>query len=253
MTYLLRPDWGAEQPRHRTLMNASPKGIALHWVGARISESRQPAEVARSIQRYHQRTRGWSDVAYQEMIALDGTVLEGRGFGIRSAANGGRWLNSKYGAICLLMGPGQDPSDAMIEQTRNRIDAWRKRYPRATRIVGHGDLKKTSCPGDEIRDLITRGVFDPGNPPPGELPSPNPTSGYPVPTEILRRGNKGNDVKWLQHQLNSHGFNLAIDGDFGWLTWRACRTYQRRQKGALVVDGIAGPKTISSLIAGALS
>ncbi len=253
MSYLSRSDWGAAQPRHRTPMAPTPKGIALHWVGARIRSDRNPADVAQSIQRYHQKTKGWSDIAYQELISLDGHALEGRGFGIKSAANGGRWLNNKYGAICLLMGPGQEPSDAMIKRTRERIDAWRQRYPKATKIVGHGDLKTTSCPGDAIIELIRNGSFDPGNPPPGELPTPHPSSGYPVPADVLRRGSKGNDVKWVQHQLNRNGFNLTVDGHFGWLTWRACRMYQRRSNGELSVDGIVGPKTVASLLAGALS
>jgi len=251
MTLISRSEWGATSPRHQTPMSRTPKGIALHWVGTPISPDRAPAEITQSIQRYHQQTKGWSDIAYQELIGLDGTALAGRGFGIRSAANGNRWLNRRYGAICLLMGPGQDPTDAMINETRNRIEAWRNRYPKATEIVGHGDLKQTTCPGDAIIELIRRGAFDPGNPPPGELPSPHPTSGYPVPKDILRRGSKGNDVKWVQHQLNRNGFNLTIDGSFGWITWRALRMYQARN--GLTPDSIVGPKTIAALIGGALS
>ena len=66
-------------------------------------------------------------------------------------------------------------------------------------------------------------------------------------------GSKGNDVKWVQHQLNRNGFNLTIDGHYGWLTWRATRMYQRRSKGGLTVDGIVGPKTVAALLGGALS
>jgi len=251
VAYMERPSWGAAPPRHRTTMGPNPKGIALHWVGARISDDRDPADLTRSIQNYHMKTKKCSDIAYQELVGLDGTAIRGRGFGIRSAANGSRWLNNKFGAICLLMGPGQDPSEAMIKQVRQRIEVWRKRYPRATQIVAHGQLKQTTCPGDAIIELIRRGVFDPGNPPPGEMPSPHPSSGYPVPTQTLRRGSKGNDVKWVQHQLNRNGFNLTIDGSFGWLTWRATRMYQTRN--GLTPDSIVGPKTIAALIGGALS
>ena len=81
-----RPAWGAAQPRHRTAMTTAPKGIALHWVGVEVSPDRSPADLTQSIQRYHMKTRGWSDIAYQELVGLDGTALAGRGFGIRSAA-----------------------------------------------------------------------------------------------------------------------------------------------------------------------
>ena len=95
--------------------------------------------------------------------------------------------------------------------------------PKGDKIVDHGDLTQTTCPGDAIIELIARGSFEPGNPPPGELPTPHPSSGYPVPKDILRRGSKGNDVRWVQYQLNRNGFNLTIDGSFGWITWRAVR------------------------------
>ena len=63
---------------------------------------------------------------------------------------------------------------------------------------------------------------------------------------VLRRGDKGEDVKRLQTLLKSHGSpNLAVDGDFGPATEAAVRHFQSEHK--LVVDGIVGPQTWAAL------
>ena len=64
---------------------------------------------------------------------------------------------------------------------------------------------------------------------------------YPVPTVTLRKGSKGDGVKWLQQKLG-----LTVDGSFGSKTDAAVRAFQ--EKRGLVVDGIVGTKTREKLI-----
>ena len=79
-----------------------------------------------------------------------------------------------------------------------------------------------------------------------EKKSSNP---YPVPYITLVKGSKGDYVRWLQYELNNLGYNTGgIDGDYGSKTYNAVKSYQRSQRSkGLVVDGIAGPKTIKAL------
>ena len=62
---------------------------------------------------------------------------------------------------------------------------------------------------------------------------------------------QGNEVKWLQWQLNRHGANLDVDGIFGKDTRDAVKDFQRGHKDAdgnpLVVDGIVGKLTKAAL------
>lgn len=69
---------------------------------------------------------------------------------------------------------------------------------------------------------------------------------YPTPTKLIKRGCKGNDVRWLQIELCNNGYKLSIDGDFGVLTENAVKDYQ--SKHGLVVDALVGKLTIASLI-----
>lgn len=77
----------------------------------------------------------------------------------------------------------------------------------------------------------------------------SPIAVYPVPTRTLRKGCKGEDVKWLQQRLTNLGYDCGpIDGIFGGKTLAAVKAYQRRN--GLVVDGIVGPATRAALLRG---
>lgn len=70
---------------------------------------------------------------------------------------------------------------------------------------------------------------------------------YPVPSRTLKRGVKGNDVKWLQFQLTKLGFDpKGIDGSFGAGCYNAVIAYQKSR--GLVADGSVGPATRASLL-----
>ena len=70
---------------------------------------------------------------------------------------------------------------------------------------------------------------------------------YTVPTKSIKLNSKGNDVRWLQYALNSKGgYRLIVDGIAGNLTIGALMDWQRSHD--LEPDGIAGQKTIKSLI-----
>ena len=64
--------------------------------------------------------------------------------------------------------------------------------------------------------------------------------------DLLRKGDKGDDIKLLQHRLNLLGWQLTEDGIWGVQTDSAVRGYQYRA--GLTVDGIVGAKTRAALI-----
>ncbi|WP_289138867.1 N-acetylmuramidase family protein [uncultured Pseudomonas sp.] len=64
----------------------------------------------------------------------------------------------------------------------------------------------------------------------------------------LRHGNRSQAVRTLQKNLNNHGAKLDVDGSYGDNTETAVRAYQL--KVGLVVDGVAGEKTQTSLSGG---
>lgn len=78
------------------------------------------------------------------------------------------------------------------------------------------------------------------------IPTPVPTPA-PIPSiTVLKKGSKGNEVKELQNKLNALGYNCGkADGIFGAKTETAVKQYQKDT--GLIVDGMAGPKTLEAL------
>lgn len=68
---------------------------------------------------------------------------------------------------------------------------------------------------------------------------------YSLTSSLIVRGNKGESVKWLQHQLKQLGYDLDIDGIFGKNTLMYVKAFQ--QKNGLVVDGKVGKNTLKAL------
>lgn len=70
------------------------------------------------------------------------------------------------------------------------------------------------------------------------------TPNYPAPSRTLKRGTKGEDVKWLQQKLTEKGYPVGtIDGIFGTKTEQALKDFQTD----VFVDGICGKLTIEKL------
>ena len=72
------------------------------------------------------------------------------------------------------------------------------------------------------------------------IPFGNP---YTLTDELLKKGSKGESVKWLQWELDSKGYPLNVDGIFGPKTEAAVRQFQTD----VFVDGVVGPDTLGKL------
>lgn len=113
--------------------------------------------------------------------------------------------------------------------------------PSYVTMVQHGG------PGHGI-DVDTLDVYQPFD---VWLPS---SEGPPRPPHVeipatVKKGSKGPTVKKAQTRLNVHGARpqLAVDGDFGRLTDKATKAFQKAHK--LKADGIIGPITWPVLLA----
>lgn len=83
---------------------------------------------------------------------------------------------------------------------------------------------------------------------PAPKPKTIPKCPYAEPSRDLRRGSKGNGVRWVQWHLNFSGIagdKLAVDGGFGVKTRAAVLKFQMTKK--LTQDGIVGVKTRAAL------
>ena len=107
-----------------------------------------------------------------------------------------------------------------------------------------------SCPGDwmyaRMGDLAQKVTAALSGDDAAPAPQPSTKCPYSEPTKDIAFGARGNNVRWLQWQLNkAAGEKLAVDGEFGPLTKAAVLRFQKSKK--LAADGIVGPKTRTAL------
>ncbi|MDD3064509.1 MAG: peptidoglycan-binding protein [Massilibacteroides sp.] len=113
-----------------------------------------------------------------------------------------------------------------------------KRFTELAQINGIADPEKISV-GQVIK---LDGTIPAPQPIAPQQPATPPTT--PVePNRALRRGDKGNDVRWVQQRLSQLGYALAVDGSYGPATESAVKTFQKDYR--LAVDGVFGPASLA--------
>jgi len=89
----------------------------------------------------------------------------------------------------------------------------------------------------------------------GNLPKPEPENVLAEVAKfveacrktIVKRGQRGSVVEFMQTQLTTKGYPLKADGSFGPATLKAVRLFQSAN--GLTADGIVGPATWAALLA----
>ncbi|MFE7111748.1 peptidoglycan-binding protein [Streptomyces sp. NPDC057575] len=175
MKLVTRSDLG--WPASAAPAQASTKGVKVHYEGTAVSaklSTNHDACIAewKAIRKSHlaNKTENYSDVAYNYAACPHGYLLEGRGIGHRTGANGNQALNQAHYAIVGLVGSSglTEPTDAMLSAIRDGIELLRKNGA-GTEIKGHRDGYATACPGGPLYAWVQKGAPRPGGdstPPP---------------------------------------------------------------------------------------
>jgi hypothetical protein len=146
------------------LSKSAQKGTAVHYSGSNadeLSDHKNCAGRVKGIQTFHMDGRGWSDIAYSYLVCKHGYTFEGRGVGIRTAANGTNSGNDAYHAVCFLgddTANRDDVTDAGRRALRETVAMCNGWTAHADLVRPHSWFKPTACPGDELRRWISQGL-----------------------------------------------------------------------------------------------
>lgn len=284
--FVTRKEAGLRDPRSVSRHITPEKGgVAIHYGGGPVSAAETDAEHAECLdmwrrwQRYHMDSHGWVDIAYTGGVCNHGYAFAGRGFGVRSAANGTNLGNQNFLAVCWIGGKGQTPTEAALDA----FDWWLTKLRAAgagSSVRPHNFFRTTGCPGDALEayasERSNKPVFDP--PPPAKPESENTT---PTPSQVkliqdilkvqidgkwgpntdrratrLRSAARSKngwpynthaafDVKDVQEVIGT-----TVDGIWGPLSQAALVSWIKKHQKALGVkpDGLWGPKTDGKFI-----
>ncbi|NEA61372.1 N-acetylmuramoyl-L-alanine amidase [Streptomyces sp. SID12488] len=104
-------------------------------------------------------TENYSDIAYNYGACPHGYLLEGRGLGRRTGANGNQTLNKAHYAIVGLVGDEglTEPTGPMLGAIRDGIELLREDGA-GDEIEGHRDGYATACPGGPLYAWVQKGA-----------------------------------------------------------------------------------------------
>lgn len=112
----------------------------------------------RNIQNDYTVNRGYS-IGYNAAVDVWGCAYELRGADLKCAANKG---HNDHTFACLMLVDGDDRASVKAAARVQRLVADAERLAgRKLKIVGHGDIGATSCPGVGLRKDIVDGRFNP--------------------------------------------------------------------------------------------
>jgi hypothetical protein len=145
MRIVPRAEWGAAPARSQTVLQPSRVvAFVLHHTTGRYAGP----QTVRQIQQFHQGPeRGWADIGYNFLIAPDGTIFEGRGWGL-AGAHARNHNSTTIGAA--FIGDGRQPvPDAALQSILWLAGEADRRFGKLNR-QGHRDVGSTVCPGDVL-------------------------------------------------------------------------------------------------------
>lgn len=197
MKYVQREEWGAVLIEDYTpLVRDRVSRVFLHHTTG--GQRHDKAEWLRSIQRFHRETRGWSDIAYNVLVDMDGVAYLGRGFGRVGAHTKG--YNSSSVAVAYLGDGDRAVPQAALRSIRAVMEEADRWFGRPLERLPHRAVGATACPGDLLAAWLAAGmpVDDPIVPEPIRPFPPHPADtgytvdGRPSPIPDVRDG-------WRRH------------------------------------------------------
>lgn len=179
-----------------------------------------------SVMRDWHLKRGWNDVGYHYFIKKDGTIQAGRPTSRAPAAQRGH--NKGTIAICLH-GLNEDKfTEAQFKSLLALCHDIHEAYHGRCTFHGHREVAAKACPVFDYKRVL--GLDSKGRI--GTMEdSGRPNVPDTTPSRLLKKGDKGEEVRVLQTFLMSKGYDVGpVDGDFGPATEKAVFRFQTDSK-----------------------
>ena len=253
MRFVSRKDWGAKPPKKTParLSHGALLGMAVHYEA--VDSAGVPHDKCddrlRSVQHFHQDTRGWNDIAYSWVVCRHGYVYEGRGWDVRTAAQGTDPGNGSYHAVCYLDDDKPDTRDVTPEAASALTSVINecRATGRGADVRPHKHFHSTACPGPELTKWVADRGWEATCAPqrPEKAPS-TPSKPLSSPAWYKRTLQVQNPLLQGQDVINvQNAVKAQPDGKYGPATAQKVRGWQKLH--GLTPDGVVGPKTAKAM------
>ncbi|KAM4590453.1 peptidoglycan recognition protein 5 [Fundulus diaphanus] len=153
-----RQQWGAAAPKQKESLNGPAQRVVIHHTALQSCKGlAECKDRLLGIQRLHMEDRHFDDIGYNFLIGGDGSVFEGRGWGVMGAHTKGH--NSDSLGIAFMGNFNNDtPSkEAMLSVKQLLRSGVSQGFIRPQfGLYGHRDLGATECPGENLYAALSQ-------------------------------------------------------------------------------------------------
>lgn len=152
VTIISRQEWGAAAAKAKEPLKGAAQRVVIHHTDTQTSLSvPEGSRLVSSIQTYHMTQRGFDDIGYNFIIGGDGSVFEGRGWGVMGAHAKGSNRDS-LGVAFLGNFNKSSPSEQAISSAKQLLQSGvsKGHIIPGFALLGHKNVGETECPGDNL-------------------------------------------------------------------------------------------------------
>ncbi|KAM6932900.1 peptidoglycan recognition protein 5, partial [Xenentodon cancila] len=147
-----RLQWGAAFPKQKEMVRGPARRVVIHHTALHsYKDLEERKDHLVTIQRLHMNQRHFDDIGYNFLVSADGTVFEGRGWGVVGAHTKGH--NSDSLGIAFMGNFNNDtPTKEAILSVKRLLQLGVSQGFLEAHFVlcGHRDLGATECPGENL-------------------------------------------------------------------------------------------------------
>ncbi|XP_061576245.1 peptidoglycan recognition protein 5 [Cololabis saira] len=147
-----RLQWGAVAPKQKEKLRGQAQRVVIHHTALpSYKDFGECKDHVVSIQRMHMNQRHFDDIGYNFLVSADGTVFEGRGWGVVGAHTKGH-NNDSLGIAFMGNFNNDTPREEAILSVKQLLQFGVSQGFLEAHFVlcGHRDLGATECPGENL-------------------------------------------------------------------------------------------------------
>lgn len=152
-----RAEWHARAPVLRERQPAPAAFAVIHhtYIPGACATFEACADAMRAMQRSHQDDRRFNDIGYSFLVAGDGRVYEGRGWGV-VGAHSPKYNDNGVGVAFIGDFRKETPSEQMLGAAQALLACGVRQghLQEDYRLLGHRQVRDTECPGDALFALV---------------------------------------------------------------------------------------------------
>ncbi|XP_065363714.1 peptidoglycan recognition protein-like [Calliphora vicina] len=153
-----RSFWSIKKPKQEYDKIEEPVKLVIisHTATTSSTDQSKNIQLIRDIQAFHVDTHNWNEIGYNFLIGCDGTIYEGRGWGIEGAHTFG-YNNRSLGVTFIGCFINRKPSEQALNACKNLLERgiYEGHLAKNYKLLGHRQCSETESPGTKLYEEIT--------------------------------------------------------------------------------------------------